>query len=70
MASKDDQIAELKKQMEEMKIENEKSKEVAVEKAAPAPQPAPAPAKHHRGPVKPGKITKVCTMCSKSKFCI
>ena len=50
MASKDEEIAELKKQMEEMKIENEKSKEVAVEKAAPAPQPAPAPAKHHRGP--------------------
>ena len=50
MASKDEEIAELKKQMEEMKIENEKSKEVAVEKAAPAPQPAPAPSRHHRGP--------------------
>ena len=50
MASKDEEIAELKKQMEEMKIENEKSKEVAVEKAAPAPKPAPAPSRHHRGP--------------------
>ena len=50
LASKDEEIAELKKQMEEMKIENEKSKEVAVEKAAPAPKPAPAPSRHHSGP--------------------
>ena len=50
LASKDDEIAELKSQIEEMKVKNE------TKAAAPAPQPAPAPApkaappSHHRGP--------------------
>ena len=51
LASKDEEIAELKSQIEEMKVKNE------TRAAAPAPQPAPAPApkaapppSRHRGP--------------------